>query len=149
MVPLSHRTCQSVICSKSSERPRCQKPLIVITSATKTAFIDHPGSGHTRRGTKPQKVTRKVFISPRPCSLLFAKPDIPLRRSRTRISRSPKDEKLLLRRPERRYAPVDLSRMGCVGRPPVGLGAIGSPHFEMRPLQSISPEAWRLLVNPT
>jgi hypothetical protein len=35
--------------------------------------------------------------------------------------------------PERRYAPVDLSRMDCVGRPPVGLGAIGSPHFEMRP----------------
>src|SRR5208282_6446443 len=27
--------------------------------------------------------------------------------------------------------------------------SMASPHFEMRPDQSISPEAWRLVVNPT
>ncbi len=42
--------------SESSGRPRCQKtPLIVITSAIKTAFIDHPGSGH---GTTWNQVTK-------------------------------------------------------------------------------------------
>jgi len=44
-------------------------------------------------GTKSRKVTRKVFISPRLCSLLFAKPDIPL--PRTGILRSPRNEKRL------------------------------------------------------
>jgi hypothetical protein len=69
--------------------------LIVMTSAIKTAFVDHPGSGQARRGTSSRKVTKKVSISPRLCWLLFAKPDIPLPRSRTKMPRSPKGEKLL------------------------------------------------------
>ena len=27
--------------------------------------------------------------------------------------------------------------------------SIASPHFEIRPVQSTSPEEWRLVVNPT
>jgi len=57
MVPLSHRTLsRRDTPSESSGRPRCQKnPLIVITSAIKTAFNDHPGSGH---GTTWDQVTK-------------------------------------------------------------------------------------------
>ena len=48
-----------------------------------------------------------------------------------------------LRRPERRYAPVDLPRMDCVGRPPLGLGAIGSPRAALvAPLPETRPPAF-------
>src|ERR1700730_2294333 len=49
--------------------------------------------GTARRGTKSRKVTKKVSTSPRLCWLLFAKPDILLARSRTRMPRGPKGEK--------------------------------------------------------
>ena len=65
--------------------------LIVITNAIKTAFIDHPSSGH---GTTWDQITtsdeesihlaKAVLIAP------FARPDILLARSRTRMPRSPK-----------------------------------------------------------
>jgi hypothetical protein len=43
----SHLQKKRDMLSGGSGRPRCQKTaLIVITSAIKTAFIDHPGSGH-------------------------------------------------------------------------------------------------------
>jgi hypothetical protein len=64
--------------------------LIVITSAIKTAFIDHPGSGHGTTWDQVTKSDEESIHLPRLCWLLFAKPDIPLPRSRTRMPRSPK-----------------------------------------------------------
>ena len=61
--------------------------LIVITSAIKTAFLDHPSSGHGTSGTKSRKVTKKVSTSPKLCWLPFAKPDIPSQRSTTKMPR--------------------------------------------------------------
>jgi hypothetical protein len=72
-----------------------EDPLSVITSAIKTAFIDHPGSGHGTTWDQVTKSDEESIHLARLCSLLLAKPDIPLPRSRTRIPRSPKDEKLL------------------------------------------------------
>jgi hypothetical protein len=62
--------------------------LIVMTSAIKTAFIDHPGSEH---GTTWDQVTKSGEESIHLAKLrwlLFAKPDIPLPRSRTSPSLS-------------------------------------------------------------
>jgi hypothetical protein len=57
MVPFSHRTCQKrgMLSGKQRETPMSEDALIVITSAIKTAFIDHPGSGH---GTTWDQVTK-------------------------------------------------------------------------------------------
>jgi hypothetical protein len=57
MVPLSHRTCQKrdMLSGKQRETYMSEDALIVITSAIKTAFIDHPGSGH---GTTWDQVTK-------------------------------------------------------------------------------------------
>jgi hypothetical protein len=57
MVPLSHRTCQKrdMLSGKQRETWMSEDALIVITSAIKTAFIDHPGSGH---GTTWDPVTK-------------------------------------------------------------------------------------------
>jgi len=57
MVPLSHRTCQKrdMLSGKQRETWMSEDALIVITSAIKTAFIDHPGSGH---GTTWDQVTK-------------------------------------------------------------------------------------------
>ena len=56
-VPLSHRTCQKrdMLSGKQRETWMSEDALIVITSAIKTAFIDHPGSGH---GTTWDQVTK-------------------------------------------------------------------------------------------
>jgi hypothetical protein len=58
MVPLSHRTGQKpdMLGGKPRETHQMSEDaLIVITSAIKTAFIDHPGSGH---GTTWDQVTK-------------------------------------------------------------------------------------------
>jgi hypothetical protein len=57
MVPSSHRTCQKrdMFRGKQRETSMPEDALIVITSAIKTAFIDHPGSGH---GTMWDQVTK-------------------------------------------------------------------------------------------
>src|ERR1700730_11719502 len=100
MVPLSHGTCHKcdMLSGKQREtygKPRCQKtPLSLLQAPSKPLSLIIPVLGTARRGTKSRKVTKKVYISPRLCWLLFAKPDIPLPRSRTRITRSPKGEKL-------------------------------------------------------
>jgi hypothetical protein len=57
MVPLSHHACQKrdMLGRKQRETSMSEDALIVITSAIKTAFIDHPGSGH---GTTWDQVTK-------------------------------------------------------------------------------------------
>jgi hypothetical protein len=57
MVASSHRTCQKrdMLKRKQREAWMSEDALIVITSAIKTAFIDHPGSGH---GTTWDQVTK-------------------------------------------------------------------------------------------
>jgi hypothetical protein len=57
MVPSSHRSCQNrdKLREKQREASMPEDVLIVITSAIKTAFIDHPGSGH---GTTWEQVTK-------------------------------------------------------------------------------------------
>jgi hypothetical protein len=57
MVPLSHRTCQKrdMLSGKQRETSMSEDALIVVTSAIKTAFIDHPGSEH---GTTWVRVTK-------------------------------------------------------------------------------------------
>ena len=69
--------------------------LIVITSAIKTAFIDHPGSGHGTRWDQVTKSDEESIHLAKAVLVHFAKPDIPLPRSRTRMPGSPKGEKLL------------------------------------------------------
>ena len=56
-VPLSHGTCQKrdMLRGKQRETWMSEDALIVITSAIKTAFIDHPSSGH---GTTWNQVTK-------------------------------------------------------------------------------------------
>jgi hypothetical protein len=56
-VPLSHLICQKrdMLSGKQRETWMSEDALIVITSAIKTAFIDHPGSGH---GTTWDQVTK-------------------------------------------------------------------------------------------
>src|ERR1700730_14547713 len=101
MVPLSHGTCHKcdMLSGKQREtygKPRCQKtPLSLLQAPSKPLSLIIPVLGTARRGTKSRKVTKKVSTSPRLCWLLFAKPDIPLPRSRTKMPRSPKGEKLL------------------------------------------------------
>src|ERR1700730_15639857 len=101
MVPLSHGTCHKcdMLSGKQREtygKPRCQKtPLSLLQAPSKPLSLIIPVLGTARRGTKSRKVTKKVSISPRLCWLLFAKPDIPLPRSRTKMLRSHKGEKLL------------------------------------------------------
>src|ERR1700739_3227605 len=63
---------------------------IVITSAIKTAFIDYPGSGHGTTWDQVAKSDEESIHLARLGWLLFAKPDIPLPGSRTRMPRSPK-----------------------------------------------------------
>jgi hypothetical protein len=57
MVPLSHRTWRKrdTLSGKRRETYMSEDALIVITSAIKTAFIDHPSSGH---GTTWDQVTK-------------------------------------------------------------------------------------------
>ena len=57
MVPLSHRTCQKrdMPGGKQLGTQMSEDALIVITNAIRTAFIDHPGSGH---GTTWDQVTK-------------------------------------------------------------------------------------------
>ncbi len=69
--------------------------LIVITSAIKTAFIDHPGSGHGTTWDQVTKSDEESIHLAKAVLVALAKPDIPLPRSRTRMLRSPKGEKLL------------------------------------------------------
>jgi hypothetical protein len=54
MVPLSRQKCD-MLSGKQRETQMSEDALIVITSAIKTAFIDHPGSGH---GTTWDQVTK-------------------------------------------------------------------------------------------
>jgi hypothetical protein len=57
MLPSSHLACQKpdMISGKQRETYMSEGALIVITSAIKTAFIDHPSSGH---GTTWNQVTK-------------------------------------------------------------------------------------------
>jgi hypothetical protein len=57
MARLSRHTCQKhdMLSGKQRETSMSEDALIVITSAIKTAFIDHPSSGH---GTTWDQVTK-------------------------------------------------------------------------------------------
>lgn len=66
--------------------------LIVITSAIKTAFIDHPGSAH---GTTWDQVTKSDEESIHLAKAVLVALRKALPTSRTRMPRSPKGEKLL------------------------------------------------------
>ena len=61
--------------------------LIVITSAIKTAFIDHPSSGHGTTWDQVAKSDEESIHLPKLCWLPFAKPDIPSQRSTTKMPR--------------------------------------------------------------
>src|SRR5882757_8165322 len=97
MARLSRHTCQKhvMLSGKQRETSMSEDALIVITSAIKTAFIDHPSSGHGTTWDQVTKSDEESLHLAEMCWLLFTKPDIRLPGSRTRMRRRPKGEKLL------------------------------------------------------
>ena len=69
--------------------------LIVITSAIKTAFIDHPGSGHGTTWDQVTKSDEESIHLAKAVLVALRKAGYSLPRLRTKMPRSPKGEKLL------------------------------------------------------
>ena len=69
--------------------------LIVMTSAIKTAFIDHPGSGHGTTWDQVTKSDEESIHLAKAVLVALRKAGYSVTKSRTKMPRSRKGEKLL------------------------------------------------------